>query len=77
MAGIAIEAGARSAVATLWPVNDAAASLLMQDFYSTLRKDPKISRARAMQQAQKTLLRDGRYRHPEYWAPYLVIGNWL
>jgi CHAT domain-containing protein len=77
MAGIAIEAGARSTVATLWPVNDAASSLLMQDFYTTLRNDPKMSRARAMQHAQETLLHDDRYAHPEYWAPYLVIGNWL
>ena len=77
MAGMAIEAGARSAVATLWPVNDAAASILMEDFYSSLRNNPQMSKAKAMQHAQLSLLRDYRYRHPEYWAPYLVIGNWL
>jgi CHAT domain-containing protein len=77
MAGVAIEAGARSAVATLWPVNDAATSLLMEDFYSTLRNNPQMSKAKAMRHAQESLLQDYRYRHPEYWAPYLVIGNWL
>jgi CHAT domain-containing protein len=77
MAGVAIEAGARSAVATLWPVRDAAAPLLMENFYSTLRNNPTISKAKAMQQAQLSLLQDIRFRHPDYWAPYLVIGNWL
>jgi hypothetical protein len=23
------------------------------------------------------LLSDRRYRHPCYWSPYLIIGNWL
>ena len=33
--------------------------------------------ARALQAAQLKLLADRRYRHPCYWAPYLIIGNWL
>jgi CHAT domain-containing protein len=77
MAGVAIQAGARSAVATLWPINDVAASLLIEDFYAALHNDPNISKAKAMQHAQLKLLQDRRFRHPEYWAPYLVIGNWL
>ena len=76
LAGIAIKSGARSAVATLWFVSDQASSRLLTDFYDGLR-NRKNGKARALQEAQKTLLADRRYRHPGYWAPFLLIGNWL
>ncbi len=76
LAGLAVKAGARSALATLWHINDEASSSLVADFYSELRK-PGISRARALQHAQLGLLQDPRYDHPGYWAPFLLINNWL
>src|SRR4029077_20827725 len=77
LAGIAIKAGARSAFATLWFVNDQSSALLVSNFYTQLRDHPKISKARALQMAQVKLMADQRYAHPCYWAPYLIIGNWL
>jgi CHAT domain-containing protein len=74
LAGIAVKAGARSALATLWYVNDQASSLLVADFYRGLREQ---SKAHALQAAQRALLSDPRFRHPGYWAPFLLIGNWL
>jgi CHAT domain-containing protein len=41
------------------------------------RKEPGVSKAEALQQAQITLLNDPRYHHPSYWGPFLLIGNWL
>ncbi len=76
LAGIAIKAGARSALATLWNVSDQAASELIVEFYRQLH-DPKVSKAKALQRAQGKLLGTSRYRHPFYWAPFLLIGNWL
>jgi len=76
LAGIAVKAGARSAVATLWFINDQASSLLVTEFYRQLQK-PDLSKAQALQQAQLGLLADRRYQHPGYWAPFLLIGNWL
>ena len=75
LAGIAVKAGARSAFATLWFVNDEASSMLVSDFYVNLHSG--ISKAKALQKAQIRLLNDPRYGHPCYWAPYLIIGNWL
>ena len=77
LAGIAIKAGARSALATLWFVNDQASSDLVTHLYTQIHNDPTISKAKALQQAQLKLLADKRYRHPCYWSPYLIIGNWL
>jgi CHAT domain-containing protein len=76
LAGVAIKAGARSALATLWTVNDPASAQLVSDFYRALR-DPAISKAKALQQAQLAALKDPRYRHPNYWSAFLLIGNWL
>jgi len=76
MAGIALKAGARSALATLWFINDASTSALMQDFYSNLQGD-KVSKAEALRQAQIKMLADPERRHPAHWAPFLLIGNWL
>ena len=76
LAGIAIKAGARSAVATLWRVQDEAAALLVTEFYRQLT-DSTVSRAVALQRAQLKLLADARYRSPFFWAPFLLINNWL
>ena len=76
LAGITVKAGARSALATLWPVNDMATSELMTEFYNRL-KQTKLSKAQSLREAQLRLLQDKRYRHPGYWSPFLLIGNWL
>jgi CHAT domain-containing protein len=76
LAGVALQAGARSALATLWAVNDEVSAQLMIDFYRRLA-DPSQSRVEALQQAQVKVLQQRAYRHPAYWAPYLLIGSWL
>lgn len=76
LAGIAVKAGARSALATLWHVNDQASSMLVEKFYRELN-DPSVSRSVALQRAQLDLIRDPRYEHPGYWSPFLLINNWL
>ncbi len=76
LAGVAVKAGARSALATLWLVNDQASGLLATEFYQQLQR-PDQSKVRALQQAQVRLLADRRYQHPGYWSPFLLIGNWL
>jgi CHAT domain-containing protein len=76
LAGVAVRAGARSALATLWSVHDDSTSRLIEVFYAQLR-EPGVSRAAALQRAQLALLREGPYKHPAYWAPFLLINSWL
>ena len=76
LAGVALKAGARSAVATLWKISDAATVRLVDEFYrqSSIAKN---SKAEALQKAQQTLIDDREHYHPSDWAPFLLIGNWL
>jgi CHAT domain-containing protein len=76
LAGVAVRSGARSALATLWPVNDQAAAVLVSEFYAGLA-EPKNSRAQAVRRAQLKLLHSRAYRHPGYWSPFLLISSWL
>lgn len=75
LAGVAVKAGVRSAIATLWFVDDEATSLAIREFYRQLKTG--ISKVKAMQNVQKKLISQRRYQHPLYWAPFLVIGNWM
>jgi CHAT domain-containing protein len=76
LSGIAIKAGARSALGTLWSINDPAAESLVSAFYRALLVDG-VSRAEALRRAQRGLLAQDAYRHPVYWAPFILIGSWL
>ena len=67
-------AGARSVLATHWPVADAETTTLMVDFFRNLR-DEKMTLADALQDAQRRLRRDPRSAHPVFWAPFVLIGD--
>jgi len=76
LAGVAVKAGARSTLATLWYVDDEATSVAIREFYQQLRS-AGVSKVKALQNAQKKLIGQLRYWHPAYWAPFLLIGSWL
>lgn len=76
LAGVGIKAGARSALATLWFINDQASSALVSEFYRQLQ-DPSVSKAVALQRAQLKMLEEPAFDHPAYWAPFLLLNNWL
>ncbi len=66
-----IYAGAPTVVASLWNVDDAATSLLMERFYIHLRDG--MSKAQALQQAQFDV--KAQYPHPYYWASFVLTGD--
>lgn len=76
LAGVAIRAGARSAIASLWQADDTVTAQISQDFYRFL-KDPNLNKAQALQQAQIQALRRGSGVTPGKWAPLILVGNWL
>jgi CHAT domain-containing protein len=52
----------------------------MIEFYKQLKlaesKPNSESKAKALRQAQLSLIRDNEYIHPSYWAPFIVVGDW-
>jgi CHAT domain-containing protein len=77
LAGVAIKAGARSALASLWFLDDQASSALVTEFYQQLHDDSVASTAMALQRAQIRFLEHPDYNHPAYWAAFLLLNNWL
>ncbi len=76
MAGLALRAGARSTLATLWAVNDASTVEFITDFYQALWQ-PHTAKAAAVRVAQLNMLRSPQFKHPYFWAPFILVGNWL
>jgi CHAT domain-containing protein len=86
LAGTAVRSGARSTIATLWPVEDASTARLMSQFYQELRK-PGEKKIEALRMAQLSLINSLKQNptfnelkdlppHPYYWAAYVLVGNW-
>ncbi|MDD1620048.1 MAG: CHAT domain-containing protein [Methylococcaceae bacterium] len=73
--GAALRARARSALGSLWPIADQAASQLMTNFYANMTQS--LGKAEALRQAQLKLLNDPKMSHPFYWSPFILVGNWL
>ncbi|MEH2311323.1 MAG: CHAT domain-containing protein [Nostoc sp.] len=76
LAGLAVKSGARSTIATLWPVKDKAAAMLMTHFYEQLRQ-PKITKAEALRQAQINMIQQTDFHDPFFWSAFVLVGNWL
>jgi CHAT domain-containing protein len=71
---IAQQQGAKAVLATLWPVADSSTAELMTDLYRR-RQKLGLSKAEALRQAQVAMLK-GKFSHPFYWAPFILMGNW-
>lgn len=77
LAGLAIRSGARSAIGSLWRVNDVQTARLFDAFYRALDR-PGVSRAEALRTAQRAMIRDAPTSgHPRDWAAFLLVSNWL
>jgi CHAT domain-containing protein/predicted negative regulator of RcsB-dependent stress response len=77
LAGVAVKAGAQSTLASLWKVKDNSTAVLMGEFYREL-KTGDISKAEALRRAQMKLMKEySNYSAPLYWAPFILVGNWL
>ncbi len=69
-------AGTPSIIVSLWRVNDESAAFLMKQFYKYLQGDPKISKAFALQKAVLDTKAQQPWDSIDYWAPFVLIGDW-
>ncbi len=75
LAGIAVRAGARSTIASLWAVSDEATVTLMTNFYQELSQG-NVTKAEALRRAQISVLNQEKFSHPFYWSAFILVGNW-
>src|SRR2546426_672574 len=68
-------AGADSLLISLWNMNDASTATLMKRVYENINRG--LPRDEALRQAKLSLLRsqEAVWRHPYYWAPFVLLGN--
>jgi CHAT domain-containing protein len=76
LAGVAVRAGARSTLASLWYVSDDATAPLMSQFYRAF-VNQDVTKAEALRMAQQKILQDERFSHPYFWSAFVLVGNWL
>src|ERR1044072_4323946 len=66
-------AGTRSMVVSQWRVNSASTSQLMKNFYEALAlRRNGGNKSEALREASIRLLKRPRYRHPFYWAGFVL-----
>lgn len=69
-----LDAGAKSVIASLWAVDDAAAARLMIDLHRHLGSG--LTKAESLQRAQQALRAAGsELDDPYYWAPFVLAGD--
>jgi CHAT domain-containing protein len=68
-----LHAGARSVVASLWVVDDEATAAFMSLFYGAMKDGLPV--ADALERARSRLRAEARWRHPFYWAPWVLVGR--
>jgi CHAT domain-containing protein len=80
LATLAQNKGAAAVMATLWSVADASTGQFMNNFYQE-RMLQGSTKAEAIQATQRKFITgeglQGSYEHPFFWAPFILMGNWL
>ena len=74
LAGAFLLAGAEGVLASLWALADRATAEWMGHFYRAYLVEGR-NPAAALRQAQLALASDRRFRHPYYWAPFILVGG--
>ena len=68
-----LAAGTTAVLSSLWEVNDRSTLELMKSFYGSLQPGQE---AGALAESQRRMLRTrGKFQHPYYWAPFVVVGG--
>jgi CHAT domain-containing protein len=67
-------AGTTSLIVSMWPVADESSALTMRTFYTQLTEGHEA--IDAMRTAQLAVLKNPRFAHPFFWAPFDLMGGW-
>lgn len=73
-------AGTPTTVASQWKVDSTSTTLLMSNFHRLIAPQQssgavRVSKAEALREAALKVLANPQYRHPFYWAGFVVVGD--
>ena len=70
-------AGSKSIIVSLWAVADNSTKELMVKFYTNMLSNNKRTNrfSSALRKAKLKLIKDGKYAHPFFWSPFILIGK--
>lgn len=68
-------AGAPTTVASQWKVESSSTTELMLEFHRQLLAKKRVSKAEALRRASLRLMKMPQYRHPSYWAGFVLVGD--
>jgi CHAT domain-containing protein len=77
LAGLALKAGARSTLASIWTAPVGPTTEFTQMFYQEFvaARKAKQPKAKALQLAQQAI--KAKYGEPSVWATYVLVGDWV
>ncbi|MCK5029584.1 MAG: CHAT domain-containing protein, partial [Bacteroidales bacterium] len=70
-------AGSKNIIVSLWKVADESTSQLMIDFYKHVldNENNGTEFSESLRQAKLNMIKNGKYAHPFYWSPFILIGK--
>ncbi len=68
-------AGSRSLLVTHWAVESESARLLTTETFRHYAANPAAPKAESLRQAMLAVMALPQYRHPAFWAPYVLVGE--
>ena len=73
-------AGCSTTVASQWVVNSASTTQLMIEFYKQMNArhgsaESRMAKAEVLRRAALKLMANEKYKHPFYWASFVMIGS--
>ena len=73
LAGLAVQAGSKNTLASLWLADSKSTTQLIKLFYQGLSEG--MSKAQALQKAQIQLIDSDHFSHPYYWGNFILVGS--
>ena len=68
-------AGTPTTVASQWKVESSSTTELMLEFHRQLLSPKRVTKAEALRRASLKLLKTDKFRHPSYWAGFVMVGD--
>lgn len=76
LSGVGLQSGASTVIGSLWKVNEESTMSLAVDFLDNWLNQKDMGKAEALRQAKLKLLNQDNYKHPYFWSPFILAGDW-